>query len=256
MVHNQSGSYQRGFYVFVALFALSLIEIGVALLFSSSLALGAIILAKSALVLYYYMHVGKLAGVDDSGDRSNSVYKVGTNRLGLWLFLVSDAFVFAGLLVTRFSLLGLTRPNLNQVLGLAVSLILLISSFFANRAEVAAENADRKTLMVSVLITIVLGIIFLLGVVFVEWPAAAREGITPSSGVGGAVFYMLTGMHAFHVLTGLVFLALIFRNARKNLYTSEKHWQVEAGVVYWHFIDVVWMFFYPALYLIGTVVIK
>jgi cytochrome c oxidase subunit III len=256
MEHNQSNGYQRGFYVFVALVALSLIEIGVALLFASSLALGALIIAKVGLVLYYYMHIGKLAGGDDTNDRSSYAYKVGTNRLGLWLFLLSDAFVFAGLLVTRFSLLGLSRPNLNQALGLMVSLVLLISSFFANRAEVAAQRAENKTLLVSVAVTIALGFIFLLGVVFIEWPAAAREGITPSSGVGGAVFYMMTGMHAFHVLTGLVFLGLIFRNARKNLYTAEKHWQLEAGVVYWHFIDVVWMFFYPALYLIGTVLIK
>ena len=254
MEHNPSGDYQRGFYVFVALVALSIIEIGIALFFTSNLALGAIILAKAGLVLYYYMHVGKLAGGDDDGNRTSSSYSTATNRLGLWLFLVSDAFVFAGLLVTRFSLLGLTRPHLNQALGLAVSLILLISSFFANRAEVAAGEGDRKTLLMSTMITLILGIAFLLGVIFVEWPAAAREGVTPSSGVAGAVFYMMTGMHAFHVFTGLVFLALIYRNASKNLYSVEKHWQVEAGVVYWHFIDVVWMFFYPALYLIGTLV--
>jgi cytochrome c oxidase subunit 3 len=255
MEHNSSNDYQRGLYVFVALVALSLIEIGVALFFTSNLALGAIILAKAGLVLYYYMHVGRLAGGDDeTGNRASAPYKTGTNRLGLWLFLVSDAFVFAGLLVTRFSLLGLTRPHLNQTLGLAVSIVLLVSSFFANRAEVAAEKGDRKRLLTSTLITLVLGLVFLLGVVFVEWPAAAREGITPSSGVGGAVFYMMTGMHAFHVFTGLIFLALIYRNARKNLYSAEKHWQVEAGVVYWHFVDVVWMFFYPALYLIGLVV--
>lgn len=255
MEHNQANGYQRGFYVFVALVALSLLEIGVALFFTSNLTLGAIILAKAGLVLYYYMHVGKLAGGDDaSEDRAGSSYKTDTNRLGLWLFLVSDAFVFAGLLVTRFSLLGLTRPHLNQTLGLAVSLILLVSSFFANRAEVAAEKGDRKTLLASTMLTLLLGLGFLLGVVFVEWPAAAREGITPSSGVGGAVFYMMTGMHAFHVFTGLIFLAVIYRNARKNLYTPQKHWQVEAGVVYWHFVDVVWMFFYPALYLIGALI--
>jgi cytochrome c oxidase subunit III len=254
MEHNPSSDYQRGFYVFVALIALSIVEIGIALFFTSNLALGAIILAKAGLVLYYYMHIGKLAGGDDDGNRTSLSYSTATNRLGLWLFLVSDAFVFAGLLVTRFSLLGLTRPHLNQALGLAVSLILLISSFFANRAEVAVGKGDRKTLLTSTMITLVLGIAFLLGVIFVEWPAAAREGVTPSSGVAGAVFYMMTGMHAFHVFTGLVFLALIYRNARKNLYSVEKHWQVEAGVVYWHFIDVVWMFFYPALYLIGTLV--
>ena len=251
MEHNSSNEYQRGFYVFVALIALSLVEIGVALLFTSNLALGAIILAKVGLVLYYYMHISKLAGGDDGGSRESYSYRTNTNRLGLWLFLVSDAFVFAGLMVTRFSLLGLTRPHLNQTLGLAVSIVLLVSSLFANRAEIAAGKGDRKNLMISTMVTLILGILFLLGVIFVEWPAAAREGVTPSSGVSGAVFYMMTGMHAFHVFTGLVFLGIIFRNAKKSLYTPEKHFQVEAGVVYWHFIDVVWMFFYPALYLIG-----
>jgi len=256
MEHNHSSAYQRGFYVFVGLIALSLVEIGVAILFGSSFILGVIIFAKAGLVLYYYMHIGRLASGDESGDRSSFAYKTDTNRLGLWFFLLSDSFVFAGLLVSRFALLGLTRPHLNQALGLMVSIILLVSSFFANRAEVAVEKAERKTLLVSVMVTLILGVMFLLGVVFVEWPAAAREGITPSAGVDGAIFYMLTGMHAFHVLTGLVFLALIFRNAYKNLYTPEKHWQVEAGVVYWHFVDVVWMFFYPALYLIGTAIIR
>jgi cytochrome c oxidase subunit 3 len=59
-------------------------------------------------------------------------------------------------------------------------------------------------------------------------------------------------MHAFHVLTGLIFLGFVYRNSKKELYSREKHWQVEAAAIYWHFIDVVWIFYYPALYLIGT----
>jgi cytochrome c oxidase subunit 3 len=62
---------------------------------------------------------------------------------------------------------------------------------------------------------------------------------------------MMTGMHAFHVLTGVIFLLILLRNGARNLYSAEKHWAVEAGAVYWHFVDVVWIFFYPALYLIG-----
>ena len=70
----------------------------------------------------------------------------------------------------------------------------------------------------------------------------------------GAVFYMMTGMHAFHVLTGLIFLLVVWNNARKGIYSEEKHWGVEAAAVYWHFVDLVWIFFYPALYLIGKLV--
>jgi cytochrome c oxidase subunit 3 len=62
----------------------------------------------------------------------------------------------------------------------------------------------------------------------------------------------MTGFHAFHVLTGVLLLFIVYRNARKGLYNAERHWPVEAAAVYWHFVDVVWMFFYPALYLIGS----
>ena len=183
--------------------------------------------------------------------RSEYKYKLGTNRLGLWLFLVSDAFFFGGLLVSRFYLMGYTRPHLEQTLGLIVTTVLLVSSFFMNRAETAMAHGDQKTFLQGTLITLVLGVGFLIGVVGVEWQLAP---FGPSDGAHGALFYMMTGMHAFHVLTGVIFLAIVYRNGRKGLYTAEKHWAVEACATYWHFIDVVWIFFYPALYLIGTVV--
>ena len=200
--------------------------------------------------MYYYMHIYKLNEESDD-DRDSYAYKTGTNRLGLWLFLLSDAFVFAGLMATRINLLGLTRPPLNQLLGVAVTIVLLVSSFFMNRGETAMSYGDKKGFITNTLITFVLGLGFLFGVVFVEWPAAAAEGLTASSGAPGAVFYMMTGMHAFHVFTGLIFLLIVMNNARKNVYSAEKHWGVEAATVYWHFIDLVWIFFYPALYLIG-----
>jgi heme/copper-type cytochrome/quinol oxidase subunit 3 len=111
------------------------------------------------------------------------------------------------------------------------------------------RERERIKLGDSIVVTIVLGTAFLLGVVALEWPTAIAEGLTPSSGVAGAVFFMMTGMHALHVLTGVVFLLIIYRNGRRGLYTRQKHYAVEAAAVYWHFVDVVWIFFYPALYL-------
>ena len=179
--------------------------------------------------------------------------KVAVNRLGLWLFLISDAFTFGGLLISRAVLWGNTRPDLNQVLGLIVTSVLLASSFFMNRAEIAMQFGDKKNFYRGITITLILGVVFLLGVVGLEWPQAAAHGITPGKDVHGAVFYMMTGMHGFHVLSGVIFLLIILRNGRKGLYTPEKHWPVEAAAVYWHFVDVVWIFFYPAIYLIGKV---
>lgn len=180
--------------------------------------------------------------------------KSANNRLGLWLFIFSDAFVFAGLMVARFNLMPDARPELDQTLGLIVTSVLLLSSFFMNRAEIAAGAGDKKSFLNNTMLTMVLGLIFLLGVVFVEWPDAATH-ISLTEGVAGSVFYTMTGFHAFHVLTGLIFLFIVWNNGRKGLYTAERHFAVEACAVYWHFIDVVWVFFYPALYLIGSTVI-
>jgi cytochrome c oxidase subunit 3 len=174
--------------------------------------------------------------------------RLGINRLGLWLFLVSDFFMFGGLLVSRFVLWGDTRPHLDQRLGLFVTAILLVSSFFMNRAETAMAFGERKAFLRNSLVTLALGTLFLVGVVGVEWKIAP---FTVYGDVYGAIFYMMTGMHAFHVLTGLVFLGIVINNGRRGLYSAECHWAVEAAAVYWHFVDVVWLFFFPALYLIG-----
>ena len=242
----------QGVFIFVYLAVLTILEFGIAITFNSAVLLVVIALVKAVLVVYYYMHIYEL-NAEHEGDEDSYEYKSGTNRLGLWLFLISDTFVFGGLMAMRINLLALAHPNLNQYLGLVVTTVLLVSSFFMNRGETLMKSGDRKGFITNTVITFILGLGFLIGVVFVEWPNAIREGITPSSGTAGAAFFMMTGMHAFHVLTGLIFLLVVINNARRGLY-DEKHYPVEAAAVYWHFVDVVWVFFYPALYLIGTII--
>lgn len=175
--------------------------------------------------------------------------KLERNRFGLWLFILSDSFFFIGLFVTRFVLLPGSRPELSQGLGLLITSMLLISSFFMNRAEVEMAHGNRKGFLRAIMVTLVLGTIFLIGVVGVEWQSAPFKA---ADGAQGAVFYAMTGFHAFHVLTGVLFLFIVWNNGRRGHYSAEEHWAVEAVAVYWHFIDVVWIFFYPALYLMGT----
>jgi cytochrome c oxidase subunit 3 len=245
---THSGSLRQGLVVFIVLAFLTFIEFFVAITNQSLLLLSGAALIKAGLVLYYYMHIYKLAGVEDGGDHHSYEWKLATNRLGFWLFILSDAFLFAGLFVTRFNLLGLTRPDLNQYLGLAVTAVLLISSFFMNRAETQMGKGNQREFLVSTAITMVLGIAFLGGVIGVEWQEAPFGA---SDSAASAVFFMMTGMHAFHVLTGVIFLGIVLNNGRRGIYSVQNHWAVEAATVYWHFIDVVWIFFYPALYLIG-----
>jgi cytochrome c oxidase subunit 3 len=179
---------------------------------------------------------------------ANYRYQLRSNRLGLWLFFVSEAFMFGGLLVARYYLWGNTRPGLDQALGLAITAILLLSSFFMNRAETAIAHDDRRTFLVSLMVTATLGVIFLVGVVGFEWGGH----IKPSDGAYGAVLYGMTGMHALHVLSGVIFILIVWNNGRKGRFSAERHWGVEACAVYWHYVDLVWVFFYPALYLIGS----
>jgi cytochrome c oxidase subunit III len=187
-----------------------------------------------------------------------------SNRLGLWLFCFSEVFLFAALLVARFVLWGNTRPELSQEIGLAATVTLLVSSFFINRGETAMEHGDRKAFLNNFMITAVLGTVFLIGVVFMEWNIFNLKGelfgiemfghLKPSDGVISGIFFAMTGMHAMHVLSGIIFILVVWNNGRKGHYSSERHWGVEACAIYWHYVDVVWVFFYPALYLMGTAV--
>ena len=96
--------------------------------------------------------------------------------------------------------------ELDQLLGLIVTSVLLISSFFMNRAEVSMAQGDQRN-FTSISITMVLGIDFpgRRG-----WGGVADAPFGPATGPEGAVFYMMTGMHAFHVFTGVIFLALSY----------------------------------------------
>lgn len=185
------------------------------------------------------------------------------NRLGLWLFMFSELFLFGALFASRFVLWGNTRPNLSQEIGLLATTILLLSSFFMYRSEVGAAHGDRTKFLRSALLAALMGTIFFVMVVVMEWNVFGLSGefmgielfghLKPSDGVFGGVFYAMTGMHAIHVLTGIALILIIWWNGRRGAYTPESHWGVEAAAIYWHYVDVVWVFFYPALYLMGTV---
>ncbi|MFQ5611035.1 MAG: heme-copper oxidase subunit III [Anaerolineae bacterium] len=177
-------------------------------------------------------------------------FRLRNNRLGLWMFFLSEAFLFGGLLAARFFLWGNTRPDLDQILGLTVTSILLLSSFSMNRAEMAIAHGDRRTFLVGLVFTALLGIAFLVGVVGFEW----RGEIRPSDGAYGAVLFGMTGMHALHVLSGVIFIVIVFINGLRGHYSAERHWGVEACAIWWHYVDLVWVFFYPAIYLMGSVV--
>lgn len=167
------------------------------------------------------------------------------NQMGLWLFFISETFLFAALASARFYIAGFDKPeHLNQLLGLGITSILLTSSVCAYLAEAAIARGDRGACQMYLLMTIALGLLFAVGVAF-EWATAEFEPSEPY----GTAFFSMTGLHASHVISGVGLLALTTRLLSKGHFSAESHWGVEASIKYWHFVDVVWVFFYPILYL-------
>lgn len=169
------------------------------------------------------------------------------NQIGLWLFIGSEAMIFIALLAARFYLQGTHVPDeADQAIAVTITSVLLLSSITAYTAEHAYAQGNARLFVRTTWATIILGLVFLVGVGF-EW-REAFEAFPPSTGFG-TVFFAMTGMHAFHVVTGLVFLGIVLTRGKAD--PNGDSWPIEAGVKYWHFVDVVWVFFYPALYLIS-----
>lgn len=177
--------------------------------------------------------------------------EISLKRLGLWLFIVSDISFFVALVSSRFFIYGTNTPSeINQILGLSLTILLLASSLTAYRAEVASVNQNKKMVLRNLLITIIIGLIFLVGVAF-EWYVALQHEITCPSKPFGTVLFTLTGVHAFHVFTGIIALIIVFYLTAFNKINSNNSWPVEGVVKWWHLVDVAWVAIYPTLYLLG-----
>lgn len=170
------------------------------------------------------------------------------HRYGLWLFIASEAFLFAILLAIRFLLVGTETPAaVNLGLGLVLTVILLSTSYFAHRAESMLGKGDLNGVVRQLGIVLLLGTIFLVLVGF-EWSVGFEE--FPVSTPYGSVFYLITGTHALHLFIGLLALGALAAQARRGALGEATAWKLEAGVRYWHFVDVVWLSVFLTLYVL------
>jgi cytochrome c oxidase subunit III len=175
--------------------------------------------------------------------------RLAVNRLGLWLFFLSETFLFGALLVVRFYLQGVKRPvELNQLLGFGISLVLLISSLAAYRAETYIGAGMEKQFRRNIIFALIMGSLFIVGVGF-EWSEGFR--LFPPSSPFGTIFFTLTGFHAFHVLMGLIGLLILVMPGQRGRFTPSSYWGAEGIIKFWHFVDVVWLFIFPTLYLVS-----
>jgi cytochrome c oxidase subunit 3 len=181
--------------------------------------------------------------------------------LGWWgmvFFIASESLLFAnliaGYLYLRFrqhtwpipggpSLESPFDGNYLVWINTAILLSSSIPMIFAGRA---IRQGKLKNVPWLILTTIVLGATFLSlqGVEYV------RNGFGPSDGLMGSTFYTVTGFHGAHVTVGIIFLIINFFRALRGQFTKEKHFALQAGEMYWHFVDVVWIFVFTLVYLI------
>lgn len=189
------------------------------------------------------------------GDEGSSAARPVSNaRLALVMALVVETMFFAGLIgayiVVRFSSVVWPPPNLPQ-LPLAVTwvntMVLSASELTMLAALRAVRRGDGQTLRRNLLVTLVLGSIFV-AVQGSEWARLIQHGFTLSSGSYGSTFYVLIGTHAVHVVGAIAWLAAVFVGARRGRYGADRHVGVELCAMYWSFVCVLWLFLFALVY--------
>ena len=191
------------------------------------------------------------------------------STFGMWLFLVTEIMFFGGLL-TCYALYRATYPSvfehashhLDVAYGAFNTAVLILSSLTMALAIHAAQTDKRRATVRYLLATMVLGSVFL-GVKAIEYSNKFHDGLFPGSlftytGPDPAttelffsIYFALTGLHALHMIIGIGLLGVLTVLARRGAYGSSYFTPIECAGLYWHFVDLVWIFLFPLLYLLG-----
>lgn len=187
-------------------------------------------------------------------------YGISSRKLGMWLFLASDSLTFGALLIA-YGYLRIATPDWpapfhlwpSITMASVMTFALLCSSYTMVRAVDAAAESNATATVRFLLLTMLGGAVFI-ALHGNEWRGLAAEGMNPTANpwgtpLFGASFFLLTGLHMLHVLTGVVYLAVIAIRVRRGTIHSD---QVEVCGLYWHFVDLVWMFIFPLVYLLSV----
>lgn len=188
--------------------------------------------------------------------------------LGMWIFIATEVLFF-GVLFLAYIAYRISYPRefyqaaekLNVIIGTANTAILLISSFFMALAVGYSKAGKGKQTSIALIITWWFGAIFLLIKAY-EYYDDIRRNLVPTDNVAVKsethaaklfylIYYTITGVHALHLTIGLgVVMVMIIRNHRKQ-FSKSYYTPIEMTGLYWHFVDIVWIFVYPSLYLVG-----
>ena len=189
--------------------------------------------------------------------------------LGMWIFIATEVMFFGGMILGYAYYRSLypqafaeASNHLDVWLGSVNTAVLICSSFTMALAVHGAETGNNRAVVRFLLLTIVFGLVFL-GIKFFEYYIKFEEHLVPGSSfrfegpmsrqaeIFFSFYFAMTGMHALHMIIGIGLLLWLVWRARRGEFSPVYHTPVELIGLYWHFVDIVWIFLFPLLYLVG-----
>ncbi len=185
---------------------------------------------------------------------ANQSSRVEAQYLGMLLFIISEIMLFGAFFTAYFFIRVVNQAEWFPIDGVELPVfiagintaILISSSFTMHWALEAARNENRRGLQIGLLTTAMLGLTFLC----IQVNEYIHLGFSPSDNAQGSIFYGLTGLHGAHVFVGLTLLTFAAVRAFRGHFSAKEHRGVEVPGIYWHFVDVMWVFVYSTLYLL------
>lgn len=189
------------------------------------------------------------------------------SKIGMWLFIFTELLLFGGLFIIysvyRYlnqEAFHLAAEELNTATGTVNTVILLVSSMTMAMSTTSLRKNQKKMTLGLLTTTFVLGLIFLVNK-YVEWGVKFHHGIFPGSesmkelmGQGEILFFGLyftmTGLHALHIVVGMVIMGFAFVGVRRGKVDANRASLLENAGLYWHLVDLIWIFLFPLFYLI------
>ncbi len=188
------------------------------------------------------------------------------SKLGMWLFLFTELLLFGGLflvyaiyrMMNQEAFLEASR-HLNVVMGTVNTVVLLTSSLTVALSVSALQRGETKRSLLLLIATLLFAATFLV-IKYFEWSAKIGHGLFPGMEYYNALppgerlffflYFFMTGLHGLHVIVGGVFIAIVMNKIKKGKVAKERYILLENAGLYWHLVDIIWIFLFPLFYLI------
>jgi cytochrome c oxidase subunit 3 len=189
------------------------------------------------------------------------------SKLGMWLFIFTELLLFGGLFLV-YSVYRLQYHDnfheasleLSVTIGAINTMALLFSSMTIAMALSAVQKQNKKLALVLIGITLLMAGVFLFNK-YIEWGAKFHHGLYPGSELMDllerghllyfSLYFFMSGLHAFHIIVGIVFLTICMVKVNNGKINNDRFVLLENGALYWHLVDLIWIFLFPLLYLVS-----